>query len=149
MKRAAAALSLLFLPALLSCDGDPIGPGSQAGVYVLQNTPVVLETPSGAHFSILADTLYLGADPITRRVVYAFEGEAGPYEAPVTEEYRARLRFGRIELEIICPPNALCTPPPHLWGVPGGAGLILRAQIDPGVPLYYSRISFLRVLTGS
>ncbi len=44
-----------------------------------------------------------------------------------------------IELELVCPPNALCTAPPHLWGRATAEELELRAAVDPRPLLRYRR----------
>lgn len=54
--------------------------------------------------------------------------------------YRYRERGGVLELEYVCPPHALCAPPPHLGGRVTRDGLQLREAFDPTRLLRYSRL---------
>jgi hypothetical protein len=55
--------------------------------------------------------------------------------------YLHQTNGSRVELELVCPPNALCSPPPHLWGTLTSEGLVLKAAEDPRPTLRYRRIS--------
>jgi hypothetical protein len=137
MKRLLLLVGLL-LPALGSCD-NVLDPNDVVGEYVLQGTPVVLH-PGHGRLEIRVDTLRLNAGGSATRVsLEAYESEFGSYVNAFVVAYRYSIRNGRVELEFLCPPNALCTPPPHIWGSPTSGGLILRHAIDPGVPLLYER----------
>ena len=128
----------LLLPALGSCDTG-LDTNDMVGEYVLQGTPAVLH-PDHGRLEIRADTLRLhGGGSATRVSLEAYESESDSYAVLFVAEYRYSIRNGRVELEFMCPPNALCTPPPHIWGSPTSSGLILRHAIDPGVPLLYER----------
>ena len=135
-------LLLVLVLGTAACGDGATGPASLTSAYALQNTPVVLEHEAGGQVVITADTLYLAGESATRRVTYRFDWPEGVTDVSATEQYRVRLALGRLELDMVCPPNALslCTPPPHLWGLPRDFGLVLRSQFDPGVSLVYVKL---------
>lgn len=136
-------LACLFLSApLVGCE-TTLDPDTFVGSYTLVEGGAVLRNPE-VRASILSDSLWLHRDGTARRVTrelleYADSARDTTlvFEAP----YEYRVDGTRIELAYVCPPNAVCTPPPHLWGEISTAGLILRDAFDPRVPLQYVRAS--------
>lgn len=130
-----------FLASGAACD-SAFRPESSTGSFALQpSTQVVLETPS-ARIEILADTLRLNPDGTAQRVVReSLDFIAHPDTTLTHEEpYRYRWNGRTIELEYVCPMNALCSAPPHLWGEATADGLELRSAIDPRPLLRYRRL---------
>lgn len=144
MKRVAVLALLVLLPA---CGGDVFGPQDIAGGYSLRSTPAILQT-GAVQVEILADTLFFDAEGNAfRRVREIVHAELELY-LERTETYRYRVRRGFVELALVCPPDALalCTPPPHIWGVRTRDGLVLRHAQDTRVRMDYEPVpSNLRI----
>lgn len=143
------APALLALAAAWSCDQPlPLDPDEVSGTYVLESvggTPLPALVSDGEMFTVrmVADTFRLtrertGARSYALRVrSNAVAGQ--PEEAASVQTGLAyQLRGERIEFEFICPPNALCAPPPHWVGRVTATGLRLDGQTGTYV---YRRIA--------
>jgi len=148
IRLAAGCLAVLFAIAI-AC-GDPLAPQNIAGTYTLQRVdndplPTVLLTTESVRVRVLADTLSLNADGSGIQIsVWETEPlvEGIAPENPVRIE--AALRFetagGRVEVTVLCPPNANCTPPPHLLARTASEGLRVDFASGQRVPLRYARV---------
>jgi hypothetical protein len=139
-------LLALVVPALLACESNfLLEPDSEfLGTFVLDvsDGPVVLQWES-VRATILADTLRVRDDGRTSRRVITHYDYATFRDTTVHTyiSYLHRKKGFRVELEYLCPPNALCTPPPHLWGNVAGQALVLHTAEDPRPALHYRRIN--------
>lgn len=137
------ALFLLLCPVLAACDGlfDSSRIDSRYALDV--NPPVVLENES-VRIEILEDEFVLREDGTARRVATEHHDYswAGSRDTTVTydAEFVYRVDGTTIEFEAECPPNALCAPPPHLWGRVTADGLELHTLFDPHIVLAYRRL---------
>lgn len=140
-RRLSAALALA---AALSGCGLDLGPSEATGTYALRtDSPVAWENPS-VRVTILADTLRLLGDGDGLRSSVEQLDFASPALRDTTvaslRTYRYEVDGGRIEVDFVCPPTALCSPPPHMWGSVTRDGLDLRALVDPALRLRYERV---------
>jgi len=134
-------LSIGLLSSLLACE-SALSPGVSTGVYALRSAdPVVLQN-SSVRIEVLADTIWLESGGSARRVVREHLDYVSFRDTTVTrtEPYRYETDGASIEMEYVCPPNALCAPPPHIWGHVTDEGLELRFLVDPRPLVRYRRI---------
>lgn len=125
-------------------------PQPAPGTYVLRSVagdplPTVQFATEYITVRVLADTLRLRADGTgTERILQqAHLSTSTIPEPPEAREsdVRYRTRRNRIELEYICPPNALCAAPPHLRGRLARGGLVFDYALGMRAPLVYERIA--------
>jgi len=138
-------LLALAVPAVLACESGllPQPNPEIAGTFVLDvsDGPVVLrEDP--VHMKLLADTLHFEADGSVVRSWRMHQIYETLRESNVhwTGPYHRRTQGFRVELEAICPPNALCAPT-YLKGNLIDDTLVLKASENPRRSLRYHRIS--------
>jgi hypothetical protein len=139
-------LLALVVPAVLACESNfLLEPDSEfVGTYVLDvsDGSVVLRWDS-VRATILADTLRFREEGrASRRVITHYD--YATFRDTTVDTYIPYLhqkKGFRVELEYVCPPNALCGPPPHLWGNVAGRALVLRTAEDPRPALRYRRIN--------
>lgn len=121
--------------AFASCD-SPLSPSQVAGTYVLMpaegtTLPVVVIDDEWITVSVLADTIRLRGDRsgehARTQIAELHAAEDPPSVSTWRTEFHYRIRRGRIEISYICPPNALCTPPPHEIGRFEGDGFVLES----------------------
>ena len=101
--------------------GDPLGPSDVAGRYVLQYRdgkplPVLLHAGGTVDVFLNAETLLLRVDG-TGVITVTLENRRVGGETDVAQHERHvayRIVNGRIEIDFMCGPLELCTPPPHL-----------------------------------
>jgi hypothetical protein len=141
MIRRLAALALLC-SAVSACDSAT--DADVAARYALNvNPPVVIQNES-ARTELLQDHLWLNEDGTARREVTQRIDYVLPALRDTTLSYEESYRYvvdgGTIEMEAMCPPNALCAAPPHLWGRVTADGLELRMIAAPDVALTYRRL---------
>lgn len=135
---------------LLAATGcaDPLGPDDFAGVYLLEDVageplPAVLIEHDSFRFHVHSDELILNPDRIGRRVTTGLadlmDGEGPSQDVRWEAELVFRVVGRRIEVEVVCPPNALmlCTPPPHLVARRVAGGLRVESAQGERVPLSY------------
>lgn len=134
----------LAVPAVLACESGlmPQPETVVVGTFVLDNGPVVLQW-EGVRATLLADTLRFEPDGSLVRsgsthFDYATFRDTTLY---TSAPYLYHTEGSRVELEAVCPPNALCASPPHLWGTLTSKGLVLKAAADPRPTLRYRYIS--------
>lgn len=138
-------LLALAVPAVLACESGllPQPQAEVAGTFALDvsDGPVVLQWAS-VRATLLADTLRLKSDgTLVRSGRTHYDYDTFPdTTVSSTVPYLHQTEGFRIELEYVCPPNALCSPPPHLWGTVTGESLVLKAAEDPRATLRYRRI---------
>ena len=138
MYRIATVVALLAC--LPGCDAV-LTPDLATGAYALRSgSSDVLQNPS-VRIQIVADTLWLQGDGTARRVLRQFLDYGTYPDTTLTSEesYRYRRSGRTIEFEYQCPPNALCSAPPHLWGKIGVGEMELRSAFDPRALLRYRR----------
>lgn len=141
MIRRIAALALLC-SAVSACDSaTDVTPAAR---YGLDTDPPVVLANDVARIELLRDEFQLDGDgkarrELTQRVDYV---SPGIRDTTVTynEQYFYRVDGRTIEMEALCPPDALCAPPPHVWGRVTGEGLELRSLVAPDVLLTYRRV---------
>lgn len=135
-------LLALLIPAVLACESRmlPQPEPDGAETFVLEE-PVVLQW-SSVRATLLADTLRLNPDGSALRSgrTHFDYDDYRDTTVHMSSPYRHHTEGPRIELEFVCPPNALCAPPPHLWGLAGSKTLVLKAAEDPRPTLRYRRI---------
>lgn len=135
-------VAVICILASLGCE-SVLDPSVAPAAYALRSSarPAVLQN-SSVRIEVLSDTLWLREDGNARRVVQeSFDFAAGPDTTLTHEEpYRYERRGNVIEFDLVCPPNALCSPPPHLWGKFTPEGLELRSAVDPRTLLRYGRV---------
>lgn len=139
-------LLALVVPAVLACESGllPQPEPEAAGTFVLDVSagPVVLQWAS-VRATLLADTLRFKPDGSlirSGRTHYDYDTFRDT-TLHSSFPYLHRTEGFRIELEYVCPPNALCSGPPHLWGAISSNALVLHAAEDPRPALRYRRIS--------
>jgi hypothetical protein len=105
--------------ALESLDGAPIPAVSVANDWVTLLTRAdTLRFSDGRGVNIVYwDAAYTSAE---------VADESGRTESA----FSYRLREGRVEISVACPPNALCVAPPHMYAVPVDA--LLRVELAGG-----------------
>jgi len=138
-------LLALAIPAVLACESGlmPEPDTVVVGTFVLDTDGPVLLQWEGVRATLLADTLRFKPDGTlvrsgsTHYDYDTFRDTTLYMSAP----YLHQTNGSRVELESVCPPNALCGPPPHLWGTLTSSGLVLKAAEDPRPTLRYRRIS--------
>ena len=142
--------AVLALCTLMAACSDPIGPSDVAGVYELElidgePLPAVLFSNEYYIVRVLSDTITLRADGTgTISGVQEFESLQEGVESEGPRARETQIRFGvrnnRIDIEFLCPPNALCTQGPHIVAWKTSDGLSARyPALGPG--LIYTRIS--------
>lgn len=138
-------LLALAVPAVLACESGLLPqPNPQIeGTFVLDvsNGPVQLRG-APVQATLLADTLHFEADGSVVRSwrmhhIYETLRESNVHW---TAPYSRRTQGIRVELQYICPPNALCAPT-YLRGNLIDDGLVLKASENPRRTLRYHRIS--------
>jgi hypothetical protein len=136
----------LIVPAVLACESAllPQPEPEASGTFVLDvsDGPVVLRWAS-VRATLLADTLRFKSDGTavrSGRTHYDYDTFRDT-TLSTSSPYRHHTEGFRLELELVCPLNALCSPPPHLWGTVTGESLVLHAAEDPRPTLRYRRIS--------
>lgn len=139
--RKLAAVSLACA-ALLGCES---GFAPELSERYSLHPPAVLENEV-VRIEILSETLSLYEDGTARReyrqhLDYASGAAARDTTLDAAERYTYEVEGSRIELAAICPPNALCVPPPHIWGTVTDAGLELHSHFDPDAVLTYRRVA--------
>lgn len=141
-----ASVAVLLLAAA-ACQ-DPLGPDDFAGVYLLDAVagdplPAVLIEHDSFRFHVHSDELILNPDRTGRRLTTGLadlmDGEGPSQDVRWETELVFRVVGQRIEVEFVCPPNALmlCTPPPHLIGRRTPGGLRVESAQGERVPLSY------------
>lgn len=135
-------LLALVVPAVLACESGflPQPETEVAGTFALEG-PVVLQWAS-VRATLLADTVRFKSDGTlvrSGRTHYDYDTFRDTTVSSAFP-YLHRTEGFRVELEYVCPPNALCAPPPHLWGTIAGESLVLKAAEDPRATLRYRRI---------
>ncbi|HEX6038343.1 hypothetical protein [Longimicrobium sp.] len=141
MIRRRAALALLCT-AVAGCDSAT--DVEVAARYALDVDPPVVIRNENVRIELLQDNLWLQEDgrarrEVTERLDYLVPG---PRDTTLTytEHYVYDVKGSTIEMGAVCPPNALCTPPPHVWGRVTDDGLELHLAFDPDVLLTYRRL---------
>ena len=141
MRRLLLACLLVAAP-LAACE-TVLDPDTFVGSYTLLEGGAVLRN-SVVRASIVTDSLWLNRDGTARRVTrerLEYADTTRDTTLVLEAPYEYEVDGTRIELAYVCPPNALCTPPPHLWGEISTRGLVLRDAFDPSVSLQYVRSS--------
>jgi len=139
-------LLALAIPAVLACESGllPQPQPEVEGTFVLDVTdgPAVFQRTS-LRIMLLADTLRFKSDGTAVRSgrTHYDHDTFRDTTLNTTAPYRHHTEGMRIELEYVCPPNALCSGPPHLWGAISGKAAVLHAAEDPRATLRYRRIS--------
>ena len=144
----ASLLGMLSVGLAVAC-GDPVAPGDIAGIYTLQRVdsdplPAVLFPTEFVRVRVLADTLRLNANGSgvqisVREVEPLVPGLPAERSSRVASELRFETKRGRIEVSTICPPNAICPPPPHFVARAVAEGLRVDVATGQRVPLLYTR----------
>jgi hypothetical protein len=133
------------VPAVLACEARilPQPETVVVGTFVLDADGPVLLQWQGVRATLLADTLRFNPDgTLVRSGSTHYDYDAFRDTTLYTSErYLHRTEGSRVELELVCPPNALCSPPPHLWGTLTRSGLVLKAAVDPRPTLRYRRLA--------
>ena len=134
----------LAVPTVLACESGlmPQPDTVIVGTFVLDTDPVLFQW-EGVRATLLADTLRFqpnGTLVRSGRTHYDYD-TLRDTTLYASAPYLQYTNGSRVELELVCPPNALCGPPPHLWGTLTSKGLVLKAAEDPGPTLRYRRIS--------
>lgn len=127
--RRQARVTLLLATLILLACGDPLAPEDVIGTYALgQSSDQVLMAWG-------IDTIRLEARGVG--TVWGWS-DTGPVRW--SDSIRFRVVDSRIEMEFICPPDALCVPPPHLVArrVPGG--IRLERTFANAPRLFYFRV---------
>ncbi len=116
-----------------------------AARYALDVNPPVVIQNSVVRIELLQDRLDLNEDGTARRELTQRLDYVSPAGRDTTvsfdEDYVYRIEGSRIEMEAVCPPNALCAAPPHVWGTVTADGLELRTLMAPDVVLTYHRLA--------
>lgn len=140
-----SALFTLLLATLTGCDSI-LGSGAPTGIYQLDvSSPVVLQN-GDVRRHLLQDVLTLNDDGTAhRRARERVESTSGAFRDTtlvVEQELRYHANGARIELEFVCGPAALCSPPPHVWGRATTRGDVIELQMlfDPDVRLIYRNV---------
>lgn len=141
MIRRLAVLALLS-SAVAACDSTT--DVEVAARYALDVSPPVVLENDLARIEVLSDELRLNEDgtarrAVTQRIDYTSSALRDTTES-WTEEYLYEVDGTTIEMGALCPPNALCAPPPHAWGRVTGDGLELHMLSHPDVVLTYRRL---------
>jgi hypothetical protein len=136
---------ILLALAVLACEPAslPQPEGAIEGIFVLDVTdgPVVLQY-GRVRATLLEDTFRFKPDGTAVRSGRTHYDHTTFRDTTLnrSDPYRHHTEGLRVELQYLCPPNALCTPPPHLWGTIVGDELVLHAAEDPRPTLRYRRI---------
>lgn len=136
------AAACLVSSGLAACDGVA-DPSALAGRYTLDVDPPVVLATRDVRIQILHDILRVDADGTAVREVR----EAIDYTDPAlrdttlesTHDFRWSASGSSVEFTYVCPPFALCSGEPTLWGRVHGNAMRLENYVQPGVPLVYRR----------
>lgn len=145
------AITTLLAAAAAACTSPVLSPGILHGTYVLLS---VDGEPVPAVYNVLgADTVYLVHEILrlkadrtgTRRSETRFERPGRTPEHHTTEsELTFRIRGAHLEITTLCPPNALCTEPPHDLAVREGDRLIVETGMGDRTLEYRRTNPFFR-----
>ena len=150
MPRTSRLLLFPVLAGLLGlggCDSATFSRGEVAGTYVLASIggdplPVVAEDDAFFRVTVLSGALELrpgdalSEEIVVRRVLNRTSSQPES-EEEVVSPFGYELEGDRIAISYMCPPNALCTPGPHVRGRVTGDEVRLDG---PGGPWVYSRL---------
>jgi hypothetical protein len=136
--------------AMLGCR-DGLSPASVRGTYVLEKVgddpmpSVIFRGPQGT-VRVIADTLRLVADGrgtfVRVHVIESAESDAvagAPGRLESALSYR--VDGSKVEISYVCPPNAMCTPGPHLVGWRQGDRMLIDDVLIPEDLRYYRRVA--------
>jgi hypothetical protein len=121
------------------------------GVYVLRTVadaplPAVVVDNGYVVVRFVADTLRLNPDGTGVQVIVQRARSPDPETPEAEERWVAPLEYtlngDRIEVSLVCPPNALmlCAAPPHYRGTVTPTGLRLERALEYRVPFVYERV---------
>ena len=148
--RLTAMLAMLPLAALTLGCHETFGPDDVAGTYVLERVggaqlPAEVFSDGTGSVRIAADTLRLqtngrGSIVSERVIVPSGTAPASPTSSRLESALIFRVVDGRIEMDFVCPPNALCAAGPHLTGRRYAGGLLVEAPSLADAPLRYRQL---------
>lgn len=110
----------LALATIASCR-DAVGPDDIVGMYTLeardgQPLPALVYSSGTEELFLMGETLWFRSGGLGVRTWVQERRMAGGVteELNAERDFRYRIVNDRIEIEVICGPLELCTPPPHL-----------------------------------
>ena len=115
------------------CD-DPLAPGDVAGTYVLETVDgdaLPAAIAAGPQERVIVSVVIELSDDGTGDVTHVERIDGVVYSSVMSVEYEIRRDEGFVA-ELPCPPNALCTAPPHLVGRFRGGRLELSRYLIDG-----------------